>query len=208
MGINKYYLVIICSFIFSCTIFSTCKKGGLDCANAKYNFQLSATIYPDSASIHLGDTIWLMVSSPVSFKDEISNNLINYSGAANLGSAIGFGEYSIISNPVVAANSFTYVLIIGSKVSNPNTAQIREYLFFEQDNMYVFKLGIIPLQKGIFGIGLSNAQNVYRKFDECTKAYFLITLINTHQHYYLNPNINSSNSDTTKPSGSYYFKVN
>ena len=74
--------------------------------------------------------------------------------------------------------------------------------------MYVFKLGIVPQQSGIFGIGFSNANNVYRKSDKCTKANFQIILENTRHHYYLNPNINRSNFDTAKPNGSYYFKVN
>jgi hypothetical protein len=186
---------------------STCKKGGLGCANTVYNFEIAGKIYPDKDSIHIGDTVWLELNIPTNFTDITSNQIVDYSGAENLGSAIGFGEYSVINNPAPAANSFLDVLVKGKKVDNPDIAQIREFLFEEQNNRYVFKLGIIPKEKGIFGTGFSNAQNVYRNSDKCTKAFFKINVENTRQHYYLNPNINSSNFDTTKPSGSYYFKV-
>lgn len=93
-------------------------------------------------------------------------------------------------------------------MSNSFNSKIREYLFIQQGVNYSFKLGIVCIQKGVFGFGFSNAANLYRLSDKCTKASFIINVENTHQHYYLNPNINSVNFDTTKSSGSYYFKVN
>lgn len=204
---TKIFTVAILLITAMTTIFSTCKKGGLGCANTVYNFKIAGKIYPDKDSIHVGDTVWLELNVPTSFTDITSNQIVDFSEAGNLGSAIGFGEYSVINNPIPAANSFIDVLVTGKEISNANTAQIREFLFEEKNNRYVFKLGIIPNENGIFGVGFSNAQNVYRNSDLCTKAFFKIILENTHQHYYLNPNINSSNTDTTKPSGSYYFKV-
>jgi hypothetical protein len=205
---TKIHRVAILLFIAITTTFSTCKKGGLGCANAIYNFNLDIRAYPDYAEINVGDTIWLEITSPQDFTDLVSNVKINYANAANLGSAIGFGEFIGRDSVLNAANYFDYKLIDGIKVNNPFVSKIREYLFIENQNQYLFKLGIIPKQTGIFGIGLSNAANVYRKNDKCTKANFLINFNNTKQHYFLNPNINSSNTDTTKPSASYYFKVN
>jgi hypothetical protein len=205
---TKIHRVAILLFIAITTTFSTCKKGGLGCANAIYNFNLDIRAYPDYAEINVGDTIWLEITSPHDFTDLVSNVKINYANAANLGSAIGFGEFIGRDSVLNAANYFDYKLIDGIKVNNPFVSKIREYLFIENQNQYLFKLGIIPKQTGIFGIGLSNAANVYRKNDKCTKANFLINFNNTKQHYFLNPNINSSNTDTTKPSASYYFKVN
>lgn len=189
------------------TTFSTCKKGGLGCASTVYNFQIAAKIHPDLDSIHIGDTIWIELNTSTNLTDVTSNKIINFSEAENLGTAVGFGNYSILNNPVPSANSFSTILITGKKIDNPDTLQIREYLFEERNNEYIFKLGIVAKEMGVFGIGLSNAQNVYRSSDQCSKAFFNITLQDTHQHYYLNPNINSSNTDTSKPTGSYYFKV-
>lgn len=204
---TKDFTLAILLITAMATTFSTCKKGGLGCANTVYNFQIAGKIDPDLDSIKIGDTLWISLNEPENFTDISSQKIINYSGAKNLGTAIGFGNYSILNNPTPAANSFSTVLVAGKKVENPNTAQIREYLFEENNGRYIFKLGMVANEAGIFGIGLSNAQNVYRISDNCTKAFFSIILRDTHQHYYLNPNINSSNTDTTKPSGVYYFKV-
>lgn len=187
--------------------FSTCKKGGPACANTVYSFEMGARAYPDRDNIFMGDTLWIEINTPTSLTDIATNNVIDYGGAENLGSAIGFAQYSGKDTIIDAANFFDYYLIAGVQVNNPQVSKIREYLFVQRNNNYAFKLGIIPKQKGVFGIGFSNAANVYRNFDKCTKASFQLFFENTHQHYYLNPNIKGSNFDTTKPSGSYYFKV-
>ncbi|MEP7229638.1 MAG: hypothetical protein ABI691_05270 [Ginsengibacter sp.] len=203
---TKIFVVAALFFIAITTTFSTCKKGG--CANTVYNFEIGVKAYPDRDSIHIGDTLWVEINAPTTFTDLVSNNDVNYAGAANLGSAIGFGEFIGRDSVRESANSFEYLLIKGYNVNNPFVSKIREYLFMEQNNFYLFKLGIIPKEKGIFGIGFSNAANVFRANDGCTKARFNIFFQNTHQHYFLNPNINSNSADTTKPSGSYYFAVN
>ena len=48
--------------------------------------------------------------------DISSQKIINYSGAKNLGPAIGFGNYSILNNPTPAANSFSTILITGKRL--------------------------------------------------------------------------------------------
>lgn len=83
---------------------------------------------------------------------------IDYSGATNLGSAMGLVNYSVPGILTNATNSFVFDLVYGSKVNSPNTNQIRAFLFEERDNRYLFKLGVIPQQKGIYGIGFSDAQ--------------------------------------------------
>jgi hypothetical protein len=202
---TKYSFVAILLLIALATIFATCKKR-FGCKETVYNFEMGAKAHPDRDSIHIGDTIWLEVNVPTIFEDITSGKTIDYSGAENLGSAIGFGQLKKDS-VIPAASLFDYFLFKGISVNNPNTAQIREYLFIEENNNYLFKLAVIPKEAGIFGIGFSNAANVYRRSDKCTKALFVINFENTKQHFYLNPNINSSNTDTTKPNPSYYFKV-
>lgn len=203
---TKFSTVAILFFIILATIFATCKKR-FGCAEDVYNFQMGVKAYPDQDSIHIGDTILLEINTPTAFKDISSGKMIDYSGAENLGSAIGFGRFLNKDSAVNAADAFDYILLKGIPINNPNTGQIREYLFVQENNNYVFKLAVIPKELGIYGIGLSNADHVYRKSDKCTKALFIINFANTKQHFYLNPNINSSNTDTTKPNPGYYFKV-
>jgi len=209
MVTKKAYILLIGLAISASTIFSTCtcNKQIIGCDNTVYSFILDIKAHPDSEIISLGDTLWLEINSPVEFEDISSNTNINYSKAVNLGSAIGFGEFADKDSVIESANSFDFKLIYGKNQSNPYVSKIREYLFVEQGDRYLFKLGIVPKKKGIFGIGLSNAVNVYREDDKCTKADFVISFKSTRQHYYLNPNIDASNSDTTQPSGNYYFKV-
>lgn len=204
---TKFTRIAILIIIGMATTFSKCQKGILGCANTVYSFQIGMRVYPDNSTVQIGDTIWFELDIPTNFTDIVSDKTINYSGAKNLGTIVGFVNYSIVNNPISAANSFYTILVKGTKVDNPQTDQIREYLFDEQNGRYLFKLGIVTKETGIYGIGVGNAQNVYRASDKCAKAFFNIILQDTHQHYYLNPNINSSNSDTTKPSGTYYFKV-
>ena len=203
---TKFLTLSVVAVIAVTSTFSTCKKGRLACANTVYSFQMDIEAYPDIDSMRIGDTLWFEVNSPTTFQEIITDRMIDYSGAENLGTAIGFGQFSNDSI-IVAANSFDYKLIQGTQVSNPRVDQIREYLFIQNNNSYVFKLGVVPKYKGTFSIGVSNAANVYRKSDNCTKASFTIMFKDTKQHYYLNPYISSSNIDTLKPSGSYYFKV-
>lgn len=204
---TKYYTIAILFIIATATTFSKCQKGGLGCARTVYNFQMEIQAYPDNSSIKIDDTLWLEINAPTSLPDITKGKTVDYSGSKNLGTAIGFGQFFGKDSIKDAANLFEYKLINGREVNNPFTTKIREYLFDEQNGRYIFKLGIIPKEKGIFGIGFSNAANVFRKTDNCTKANFEMDFANTVQHFYLNPNINSSNTDTTRPSASYFFKV-
>lgn len=204
MGTN-IKLTVIMALIYVTTVYSTCRKTIFGCGEESRSFQINAKIYPDKDSIQIGDTMWLEVDAPTTLKDGFSGTMIDYSGAANLGTLIGFGECSIIGISKNAANFFDYYLVAGRKIDNRNPEQIRAYLFDEKNNHYVFKLGVITKQKGIYGVAFGNAANVYRNSDKCTKAGFTINLENPNHHYYLNPNFQSG----ALPAGgeNYYFKV-
>lgn len=194
------------------SIFSTCKKGGLGCANTVYNFKINMQAYPDKDSIHINDTIWIELNSPTSLTDLRTNQLVDFSGATNLGSAITVVKFvgGSVSDPgaVYSANSFDYVLEVGKKIDNPFTEGVREFIFIEDNQMYLFKLGIVPKQLGIFSIGLSNAANVYRKSDKCTKAGFEIDFSTTNQHlYYLQNNRPGYVITGSELTSLYCFKV-
>ena len=161
---------------------NTCKK--LDCAETVYSFEAKAKIINAGDSVNIGDTIWLEISCSVSQIDLATGQRVEYRNAGNLGTAIGFGELVSPTVPVYAANDFNYVLKKGILVNNPNVTAIREYSFAESSTMYEFLLGIVPKRKGVFSISLSNAANVYRNNDKCTKASYAIYYANTDQHLY------------------------
>jgi hypothetical protein len=189
---TKILTIGILLFIAMTSTFSTCKKGGLGCANTIYNFQISAKAFPDKDSIRINDTLWIEINTPVSLTELASGNIVNYGGASNLGMALSFDLFTggSIDDPgsSFAANNFDYYLETGNHVNNPFTERIREYLFIEENNKYHFKLGIIPKQLGTYTVAISNATNVYRKNDKCTKAAFEIDFANTNQHLYFYQN--------------------
>ncbi len=173
------WILIPCFIIFSA---STCSKGGVGCAENIYSFGANANIKNYTDSISTGDTIWLEIISPITQRDGINGQIITYRNASNLGVALGIGE---LIAPTIkdASNDFHYILKKGIIVPNPNST-IRAFNFLEGSKDYEFLVGIVPIRKGIFSLGLSNADNVYRKDDECTKASYKISFIDTEQHLY------------------------
>ncbi len=185
--------------------FSTCRKSGINCAENVYSFEARAKILNHSDSINVGDTVWLEVTCPVSQSDGNSGRMISYSKAANLGTAIAIGEL-VKPSGIEAASSFDYHLVTGTNINNPDANRIREYLFSEGLVEYQFLVGIIPKKKGIFSIGLSNAANVYRTNDKCTKASYRIYFTQTDQHLYFIKQVYGVDPDPP-PNGTYCFKV-
>lgn len=207
MGIKlSYFALAICFLI----IFNGCGKKF--CASTTYNFKDSVKAYPDKDSIHINDTIWIELNIPTKLKDLTTGEMIDYSGAGNLGTAINFVRLNggTISKPgsTPAANDFNLIIKEGSLVNNPQPDFVREFLFIEENNLYKFKVGVIPKKLGLYGLGLSNAANVYRNSDKCTKASFEMPFKNTNQHLYL---LEQSRPgyvvDGLEATNGYYFKV-
>ncbi len=181
---------------------NTCKK--IDCAGSIYSFEAKAKILNATDSINIEDTIWLEINCPISQSDLATGQTIEYNGAANLSTAIGIGEL-IPPNGKEAANDFNYYLKVGAAINNPNINSIREYGFIESAGKYELFLGIIPKKTGVFNVAVSNASNVYRKTDKCTKAGYKIFFNDTQQHLYFIKEI--FGFDTDRPNIVYCFKV-
>ncbi len=204
MAINKLYIPFLLLLIALASLNFQCKKR-FGCADTVYSFEIGIKAYPDSDSINIGDTIWLEINTPDILRDKQTNALINYSGVENLGSVISFQKLDNNSFTIKALNKFKLILLKGTKVNNTIDPDLfNEYLFDDKNGYYQFKLGVIALEAGVFRIALSNAANVYRKSDGCTKANFVINFEQTSQHYYLYPGFQGNPNEK---SGTYYFKV-
>jgi hypothetical protein len=178
-----------------------CRKA-LGCAENIYSFTIAAKAYPDKDSIAVSDTIWFEIDAPTIFLDGNSN--IDYSKAGNLGTVVSATKLLGVNQAENSVLDFDYYLPIGVKL-NENQFGI-EYKFIETNNKYLFKLGLIPKKKGVYKIFVSNANNVFRADDKCTKANFTINFANTDQHFYFNK-IAAPDITLTSPSGVYLFKV-
>lgn len=201
--VSKFYTVAMLA-IYVATVFTSCIKGK-NCTNHGYGFQMAAKIYPDYDSIQIGDTIFVELKEPINLNDLNTGNIVNFTGAENLGTGIAFDE--LLGNAVrkSAANDFTLILLKGSEVVNADPNLLRQYRFKEENGFYVFKLAVIPKKTGIYRTGVSDAVNVNTVENKCEKAGFSITLKETNQHLYYNqwnfgvtPNL---------PNGVYCFKV-
>ncbi len=196
----------ILSVIYLITIFSTCRKGIICDPDPSYNFSISAKIYPDNDSISLNDTIVIDLKEPTLLTDQNSGSKIDFSKAANLGFAVAFGELLGDSKESDALNSFDLLIVKGIATgSSFDPDRSIEYLFTEENGYYVFKLEIIAKKKGIFRIGVSNANNVYTSENPCDKASFKITIKEANQHLYFNQWNYGVTPDL--PNGVYCFKV-
>jgi hypothetical protein len=205
---TKIYSIGTLLIILASTVFSTCRKGSLDCASARYSFEIAASITPDKDSIHIGDTIILKVHTPTTLYDLQSGRSIDYKNAMNLGNVITFLKFLPANRSTGAINNFSLSIEKGTKVKSIDPQSQLEVLFFEDNGNYLFDLSIVPRDTGRYVITIGNAANVYRRNDNCTKANFIMDFQNTNQHlYFLNlwrPDLAIDGQGKKKV---YYFKV-
>lgn len=192
--------LILFVFLQNCT----CKKGlGIDCSNNIYRFKINILITPTTDTVNIGDTIWMRMNNTVNLLDINTGNTINFSGAANLGSVLNIRTLSGQNEfTTEAINKFNYHVKEGALIRMTN--DIAEYNFSEKNNQFLFNLGVIAKEKGTFRILFSNAANVYRNSDKCTKATFIINVGNVNRNPYLNPFYTGG---PYPEGGDYYFVV-
>lgn len=196
---------IIVTLLLFCMLNSgfQCNKQ-IGCGGMVYNFEMGIKAYPDEKIIIVGDTLWLEINESSILRDMVTGKVIDYSNAANLGSAIAFQKLSSTNEFVEkAARSFTFKLTYGTETNNADPESLREFLFEERNKRYVFKLGVIPKQAGTYRLFFSNAANVYKRENRCSKANFTLNFKDTDQHINLYPGL----VDSTSGGGVYYFKV-
>lgn len=180
---------------------SSCNK---NCTETTYSFQLPIKAYPNLDSINVGDTIWLEINEPTSLKS--NNSIIDYSGAENLGSVIDFQKIDSVNKTFIeSVPKFEYRIIYGNEIRRTNL--FIEYNFSELNNRFVFKLAVIPKEKGIYRIGFGSSNNTYRKGDKCTKANFMINFKETISHDYYIRLVNATAPINIPVTNNYFFKV-
>lgn len=183
---------------------SSCIKNiGRDCSRGVYFFELPFKAKPDTDSIKLGESITFTVDVPAVFKDLVSGKEIDYSGAANLGSAIYFVKLDTPGMTITnAADQFTYSLKTGDSITPIDPTLYRAYKFAESNGRYKFELVIKPKSSGLYRVVFSDSGNTYRDSDPCTKAGFTINLEETRHNRHL-----EGIDDEALPGGDFHFYV-
>ena len=176
------------SIIYCLLISAICNKR-IDCKQNIYSFEAFYKAYPNRDSIRANDTLYIELVVPTNLRDFNTNQTIDYSGAQNFGPSIQYVrvEGGDLNDPGVipAANSFENILVLGTEIQSDKPDQLRGFRCSEESGMYKFKVGVVPKEKGLFMISLSDAAGVYRRNNKCDKASFSLTLKDTDTHLYL-----------------------
>lgn len=188
MGINNSRIIMLVIILFATTISSTCKK--LICADTNtYTFIHNyARAYPNKDSVRVGDTIWIEISTPTILKDITTNTMIDFSNATSVGNSIGIvlAVGGSINDPGVvgALDKFNYFISKGQLLKGPILNQTMEFKCDKISDSFFLKVGYIPMDVGVYFLGISDDAGVYRKGDPCAKASFAFEFANTDQHFY------------------------
>jgi hypothetical protein len=184
--------------IYFLSIYSSCNKS-IFCNQNTYSFLANFTASPAIDSIAINDTVWITMNESTQLQDLSTNNVVDFSNAANL--SFVFGMRKVISATVFlpAADSFRYFVRKGVNVSAIKLDILREFKLVEEVGRYKLEVGFIPLKKGIYSVLIENSSNVYTRDKPCDKADFAVKFTNADQHFYLGYNIYGD--------GVYYFKV-
>lgn len=181
---------------------SSCYK---NCLNTTYQFELPVKAYPNIDSINIGDTLWFEINESVILKNS-DGNMVDYSGAENLGTVIDVQKIDSINKLFVeSVNNFDYKVERGKEIMRTNLYV--EYAFSELNNRFFFKVAFIPKEKGIFRIGVGSSNNTFREGDKCSKAKFTINFKETNSHDYYIRLVNPNAPVNVLVTNNYFFKV-
>lgn len=194
-------------FLFILVINSGCPK---PCIEANYSFNVNAQITPDTDSVHVGDTVFLISNFSSKLKDEMSGDSITYSNSDGIGSDLSILKLATGVYPGQdAVKKFGFISILGRIYNDPNIPspnRVQQLTYEEDNNKYQLKIGIIPKETGLYYLGVDNGLSIGRKsIHSCEKAAFSISLNNTNQHLEYFSEWNSSNSLTTYEHQRVYF---
>ena len=123
----------------------------------------------------IGDTLWLEINILITLKDNNSNNNINYSGAQNLGTVITLLNILPSGVDTGAIKNFNILILNGSKFHQTTDSLSNEIIICNEElGYYNLKVMLVAKKVGNYVLTISNASGVYRKSDNCLKAFYEI----------------------------------
>jgi hypothetical protein len=98
-----------------------------------------------------------------------------------------FFQFDTVLHEVIdAVNKFEFISrkgTIGPSPVNPN--RFKDFYYQELNEYYAFQLDVVPKQKGIYAIYISNLLSNGLRGKDCTKASFSNTLNNSNKNIHL-----------------------
>lgn len=197
IDIKKVLLITAIPFFLS----ASCNKNDTrPCTNGAYAFAVTSEWNNQREIYTIGDTIFLNSSFSKNLTDLIGNFNVDYSGAKSIDGNLFIHEMDSVQHIILdAVQKFTFIQQIGTVSNNSQQpSRIKDMKYLESSNAYTFKMGIIPKNKGLYAIFISNlnSQGIIGK--NCTNADFADTLTNS------NKNINLFQYAMNRPPASQY----
>jgi hypothetical protein len=183
-----------------------------ECVSNTFQFTVDFSVRPVRDSLNVGDTLWLESTTPTGMFDSRTNKTIDFVSATNFGGGITINTLLGPNNLGPAVHNFDFVLVKGDLVPSPNALDVlKGFKYAEEVGEYKLRFGMVCKDKGVYGLTLSAAANVYSpKFGSCNRASIYLKIEDgTSKHlnylqdtYYLNQTIPDPVKET-----SYCFVV-
>lgn len=165
-----------------------CNKNDVGLPETKYEFRQNVSITPYHLDYNVGDTVWLELSAPgKKLFDEKSNTQIVYD-------SVGFTSFAQIellyNNPFVANGPFvSFIFPMGvsaySGSGGPQTYATINYGCAPSTDYHLL-LGMVLLQKGVFGVSMFNSaiQKCQNSYYQPAKLTYYLDVNDTHAQFY------------------------
>lgn len=154
----------------------------------KYEFRQNVSVTPYHLDYKQGDTVWLEVSAPgKKLFDEKSNTQIVYD-------SVGFSSIAqvdlLYNNPFVGNGPFVSFIYPTSISAYPGNSGPQTYTNISwgcaHSTDYHLLLGMVLLQKGVFGISMFNSaiQKCSNSYYQGARLTYYFDVSDTHVQYY------------------------
>ncbi len=133
------------SIVISIQFLISCHKL---CNEPNHNFSVTESFYPETDSISIGDTLFLMCIIPKMEEDTETKMIVNFSNLGNLGDDLIISDISKFNMQRNAGDSFSYINVEGAIHSDQYDA--KQLSFSETDSTYRLKVGLVALKAGLY----------------------------------------------------------
>jgi len=190
---------------------SGCNKNSTSCMSSAttYNFNISSEWFPQAERYSVGDTIFLNSSFQKMLTDQINPAIIvDYSNSTGVGGNIFMYELDSINHQILAkASEFETIPFVGSVQPISANPEKGKDFYFDEQQMYLFKVGFKLKKKGIYLLYVSNCGSAGLRGKNCTKAGFAMSVTNSDKHYSLYQYALQQQPDEIQRKVMYCFRV-
>ncbi len=185
------------------------KNSSKPCSGGRYSFEVSSEFSPQKEVYNVGDTITFTSSFPKVLYDNVSIQNVDYSNSLGIGGNFNTAKMdTVLRLALEGLNNFEVINFIGttSTISNsPNLGVNIRYI--ENQNNYVFKLGIKLKFKGLYYVGVTDLGSQGITGKDCTNAGFAMTVTNTNKNINLFQYALNYTPDAMLQKSIYCFRV-